>query len=794
MQRFTSFNIYTLLLCYPLLLTDSLVHRPLKPHSIHNFYNSRSLRSNYTDTSISYEACDTSAFRITYQAAGSSWLLNAKSLHDDEMIGVGQVSTGNSNDGWLLKTDRYGNVLWSMDYGSSQNDFLQGVIHTSDGGFLAVGSVQNPGPTPTGVSGYGWALKTDASGKVIWSYKLNIAPSQIQRACETKDGYVLIASINLPGASSGIIIIKINNNGSLQWMKEYSSGTSDAGYDIKQTTDGNFVISGFVFGLGAGSHDGLLMKVSAKDGSLLWFKTYGSTGDDVIDCFDEDNQGNLYLSLYWGVDNEVSIVKTDANGNIIWSKLYSTSFPSSRGNAIQVTSSGDIILSFMDVTRHTGGGAIKLNSAGIPEWAYDYHPSGGDLYAQYTMQELTSHNGFLVAGTASIGSTGNFEGYLAKTDTNGKAGTCAIKAIQITPTDFTPVVQDQKWSDSSSPTDWEQVQITSQPLPITKNYICPQCCVSSNTTIDTAICEGGAYLLPNDSIVNQAGIYAVKFTSYTGCDSIITVHLTVNPTYHITVEDSICPHEKYTLPDGRIVDSAGDYASSLSTSTGCDSTIITHLSYKSPVFILYEDSICSGATLTLPNGQQINQAGTYQITLPSTTGCDTLAIYHVLLQSPPAIHLGSDTCLILGQTLLLDPGQGYPQYEWQDGSTQPTMTVSMPDLYWVKVSNECGSVSDSIKVTMNCLPRIFISSAFTPNGDGMNDIFRILNVHGQKLIMFNVYNRWGQMVFHTTNISQGWDGMYNGMPAEQGAYIYLVKIINLAGKQKVYKGSVLLIR
>lgn len=310
-----------------------------------------------------------------------------------------------------------------------------------------------------------------------------------------------------------------------------------------------------------------------------------------------------------------------------------------------------------------------------------------------------------------------------------------------------------------------------------------------------SICEGETYQLPDGKDTSKSGTYISSFKTIYGCDSIITTQLTVNASYHQTVYDSICLHEKYTLPDGRIVDTAGEYTSSLLTTAGCDSIIVTYLSNRSSIFIQYQDSICTGTSMILPNGEKVSQAGYYKITLPSNTGgCDTLAVYNISVKSPPVIHLLSDTCLILGQTLLLDPGQGYPQYEWQDGSTQPTMTVSMPDLYWVKVSNECGSVSDSIKVTMNCLPRIFISSAFTPNGDGMNDIFRILNVHGQKLIMFNVYNRWGQMVFHTTNISQGWDGMYNGMPAEQGAYIYLVKIINLAGKQKVYKGSVLLIR
>jgi gliding motility-associated-like protein len=121
-------------------------------------------------------------------------------------------------------------------------------------------------------------------------------------------------------------------------------------------------------------------------------------------------------------------------------------------------------------------------------------------------------------------------------------------------------------------------------------------------------------------------------------------------------------------------------------------------------------------------------------------------------------------------------------------------TAIFPGNYWVKVSNACGMSSDTIRITNDCLPVIFIPSAFTPNGDGNNDVFRILNVHGQKLQSFSVFNRLGERIFYTKSVSGGWNGSFRGEQQPPGSYIYIIKITNLAGKLKIYKGTVVLIR
>lgn len=85
-------------------------------------------------------------------------------------------------------------------------------------------------------------------------------------------------------------------------------------------------------------------------------------------------------------------------------------------------------------------------------------------------------------------------------------------------------------------------------------------------------------------------------------------------------------------------------------------------------------------------------------------------------------------------------------------------------------------------------------AAFTPNGDGLNDVFRIGNLKYSKLEEFRIFNRWGQCVFYTTDPKQGWDGKFNNIPQDMETYQYLVVISHPDHTHRVMKGNVTLVR
>lgn len=90
--------------------------------------------------------------------------------------------------------------------------------------------------------------------------------------------------------------------------------------------------------------------------------------------------------------------------------------------------------------------------------------------------------------------------------------------------------------------------------------------------------------------------------------------------------------------------------------------------------------------------------------------------------------------------------------------------------------------------------KIMIPTAFTPNNDGHNDVFKMVNVTNETLLEMRVFNRWGTVVFSTNDISKGWDGRYKGQEQPMAVYGYAIKIRYSDGAEEIYKGTVTLIR
>ncbi len=132
-------------------------------------------------------------------------------------------------------------------------------------------------------------------------------------------------------------------------------------------------------------------------------------------------------------------------------------------------------------------------------------------------------------------------------------------------------------------------------------------------------------------------------------------------------------------------------------------------------------------------------------------------------------------------------------YLWQDGSTLPNYTVTSAGVYSLKASNKCGTLTSSIKITTGVC-KLIMPSAFTPNGDGFNDLFKVKYPFPVQRFDMVVYNRWGQKIFETEDITQGWDGTLNGQLQPPGAYIWIISLIDDQSVSQAAHGTVVLIR
>ncbi|MBS3914944.1 MAG: gliding motility-associated C-terminal domain-containing protein [Bacteroidetes bacterium] len=148
--------------------------------------------------------------------------------------------------------------------------------------------------------------------------------------------------------------------------------------------------------------------------------------------------------------------------------------------------------------------------------------------------------------------------------------------------------------------------------------------------------------------------------------------------------------------------------------------------------------------------------------------------------------------------VLLDAGEGYKRYKWQPtNDTTQWIIVDKTGEYFVFVEDSRGCKDEAgTMVKTLCNMKVWFPSSFTPNGDGLNDVFagNGENITGIEVLIFN---RWGEEVFHSYNIQDGWDGNYLGNKAAEGAYVWKVRATGFLNKKKVinnYYGTVELLR
>jgi gliding motility-associated-like protein len=207
-------------------------------------------------------------------------------------------------------------------------------------------------------------------------------------------------------------------------------------------------------------------------------------------------------------------------------------------------------------------------------------------------------------------------------------------------------------------------------------------------------------------------------------------------------------------------------------------------------------SICEKGAYTLPDNTVIKDSGTYYATLKTVAGCDSIVYYNLkMLKSPQHLTASPDTCLNGNSDIQLRALEGYDTYWWNNiAGNNPYTQVRSPGTYTVRVENICGTKTDTIMVYDHCDFPIYFPSAFTPNGDNLNDILRVPYLNKNKLFRLSIFSRSGQLVFFTKNQNDGWNGSVKGLPQPSGLYVYYLEMEGLSGKRLNQKGTVVLIR
>ena len=206
------------------------------------------------------------------------------------------------------------------------------------------------------------------------------------------------------------------------------------------------------------------------------------------------------------------------------------------------------------------------------------------------------------------------------------------------------------------------------------------------------------------------------------------------------------------------------------------------------------------------------QTTDYLLTV-NNAGCPNslMDTFHIIVTPPIVVFAGNDTSIVADQPLQLNATVNDPtanQFNWTPATGLNFTTIPNPlaifspgqvggsVTYIVRATNSFGCFGqDTITVKLfKTGTDIFVPSAFTPGGDGHNDVLRPICVGIRELNYFRVYNRWGQLVFSTSVIGKGWDGTINGQPQSTANFVYMTQGVDYTGKVIFKKGNVMLIR
>ncbi|MFX0066124.1 MAG: hypothetical protein ACFFC7_28490 [Candidatus Hermodarchaeota archaeon] len=345
-------------------------------------------------------------------------------------------------DFWLVKIDETGQILWNRTYGNDEadehfdyKDRLNDAILTKDGGFALVGITQKIIPDESADSN-SWLVKTDSSGLVQWNYTYGYE-SMWYGGSEWTNGITQHADggFILTGwkDEKGLWLVKVDSNGLEEWNQTYDKDYS-WGVGVVQVADGGVVVGGGSRATWNETSNFLLMKLD-NNGSVQWKHIYDNNGDQRLTAFIPTRDNGFALAginaSWYGIPpQDIWLIKTDANGMVEWNQTYGY-YDYQNCKALIQTSDHGFALAGMCITGRLDSGhhdwdglLIKTDANGVVQFYQTY-----DCGAQEEFSDLIQMNdgGFSLLGRAPDPS-GSYDFWLVRTDASGSPPQCSLNS------------------------------------------------------------------------------------------------------------------------------------------------------------------------------------------------------------------------------------------------------------------------------------------------------------------------------------------------------------------------------
>jgi gliding motility-associated-like protein len=625
--------------------------------------------------------------------------------------------------GAIIKSNPAGSHEWIKFFAplTSNASCIPNRIFYSDG-FVYVAGINNgsidmdPGSAVNFLNGTTspFVVKLDTVGNFIWAKSFGSVNAKVNDLKVDNLGNVFITGSfntsfnfnNIPYSSNGdddVYFLKFNNQGQEQWCRTLGSNSFllESGKSIAIDSNGDVLIAGYFaetidFDTGpgnftlssSGGQDGFVTKYSQNGNHINTIKI-GGINSDRINSIDVNNS-SIFIAgqIYGTVDLDPGsstfnvttpvgstpgfILRLDNQFNLVWSRVISTT-SSSMGLEVQSTSSNVYLSGIMTGTTdldsdpvnsfsYTANGAfsnsyiLKLDINGNFIWGAGFlNTDNSFMIGNYGYENYP--NGFAISNNAVyIGG-----GYKGSVDFNPNQNNSQITPSTTTPTGIgvmsgylvklsncqsngssTSITQCQSYTWPENNTTYSNSGLYTQTL---TNINGCDSIVSLNLTIlptqinSVSITQCDSYTSPLGNNYNTSGTYNETYSNVNGCDSVVTINLTITNLQN-TISLTNCG--TYISPLGNSYASSGTYQEIYSTQTGCDSTVNILLTINNDVSINQSITTCS--SFISPTGNNYTESGEYFDTLTTNLGCDSIIVIQLTILNPTTNIISPIVC------------------------------------------------------------------------------------------------------------------------------------------------------
>ncbi len=636
------------------------------------------------------------SFEVTIGGEGAEYA-NIVEVQDDGgylILGSTESFGAGGRDVVFYKMNAQGEILWANTYGTDLRDVARKFMKTPDGGYLLA-----CWKSTMGTYDDWFIIKTDDEGNLVWKKFIGgYLDDEVQDFISVGGSYFLAGNTwNYGAGNSSIYLAKMDGSGNFSWFRAYGSYQKDIARNLALTPDSNLILGCYSESYGNGTYDYLNIKTNLN-GDVLWSKVYNTPVVNV-NYFFMRSSDNYYYSLGFtidqsGNDKNIFLLKTDGTGNVVWAKSYGGA-KDDVGYKLAEMPDGNLLIFGSSESYDNGRGdvvAVKITPSGDVIWAKAY---GGEQGENYPAVDVRGDGSFVFAVTTYSFGEGNGDFYIVRTDTLGNS-CCSRDIDNFQYKSITVVGKDITLHQDSGYENVSHNVIADQP-----DFKEGLVCVSTIKVVgDTVVCGEASrvhyYIDPKfDGTYTWHVPDGATIVSGQGTSEIV-VDFNGNSGYITASFDSYCADK---ISDSLFVDLSGGFNINLgSDTTFCNGNSLLLSPGSNYFHYLWQDGSIDSLLVA-------DASGTYWVQVTDSSGCKATDSINIDTFPGFDFSLGNDTTVCFGDYLFLYAPDGFESYLWQDGSDNTSYIADNSGYYWLQVTDTNNCVArDSMLLTTNKVP------------------------------------------------------------------------------------------